>query len=149
MIKEGRFIGIDYEWVEAKQPLVYTRYRALNEFYQSAKVALNISKDEFLEKFNIKAEDRKQCEELEAEFQKKVHGDNQRLYLDKYRVELKSLDKLLEIEKERPKLLRKQEILEQEVEEKLDIIKQMREVKRLTDNHVRNLESRIWLYKNL
>ena len=147
LIKEGRFIGIDYEWVEAKQPLVYTRYRALNEFYQSAKVALNISKDEFLEKFNIKAEDRKQCEELEAEFQKKVHGDNQRLYLDKYRVELKSLDKLLEIEKERPKLLRKQEILEQEVEEKLDIIKQMREVKRLTDNHVRNLETMITMLR--
>ena len=143
LIKDGRFIGIDYEWVEAKQPLLYTRYRALNEFYQSAKVALNISKDEFLEKFNIKAEDRKQCEELEAKFQKKVHGDNQRLYLDKYRVELKSLDKLLEIEKEKPLLLRKQAMLEEELEEKLEVIRQIREVKRLTDNHVKNLETMI------
>ena len=143
LIKDGRYIGIDYEWVEDKQPLIYTRYRALNEFYLNAKVALNISKVKFLEKFGISSEDEEHCKELEEAFQKKVHGDNQKIYLDKYRIEFRILDNLLRIEKERPKLLRKQEILEQEIEEKLDVIKQMREVKRLTDNHVRNLETMI------
>ena len=64
--------------MEDKQPLIYTRYRALNEFYLNAKVALNISKVKFLEKFGISSEDEEHCKVLEEAFQKKVHGENQK-----------------------------------------------------------------------
>lgn len=144
LIVGDKYVGIDYEWVaEERLPLKFSRYRALNEFYQSARHLLKEDKLSFLAKFGITAEELKEYEHREQEFQYKVHGDNQSRYLDKYRIEFKSVERLLEAERNEPKLLRKIEIFEEEVSEKLQTIAKMREIKRLTDNHVHNLETMI------
>ena len=144
LVVDDKYIGIDYEWVAKERlPLKFSRYRALNEFYQAARHLLKEEQSSFFEKFGISAADKEDCEDREKEFQHQVHGENQRIYLNKYRIEPKDANRLLEAEKNEPKLLKKIEAFEAEVAEKLQTISKMREIKRLTDNHVHNLETMI------
>lgn len=141
-------IGIDYEWVVEKKPeRKYLWFRALNALFESFSNKLEIRNENDLlalfAKFDISPEDVKRYRTYEQDFQEMVHGDTQKIYLDNYFVTPKTdkfifhLEKQLEISKERERGIKLQ------VADRDATIKKMTEIKRLTDNHVVNLESMI------
>ena len=91
--------------------------------------------------FDISIDEMKRFEKEEQEFQSKVHGDNQKIYLDNYIVEPKT-DKLMNhLVRERNIAIGQMEGIKKIVKERDTTIRKMTEVKRLTDNHVTNLEA--------
>ncbi len=141
----GVFTGIDYEWVETL-PLEkkYLWYRALKGLFESFSHRLEIRNESdilsLFSGFGITEEDVKRYERLERDFQEKVHGDTQKIYLDNYFVTPKTdkfiyhLENQLIISRERERGIKAQ------VADRDATIKKMTKVKRLTDNHVVNLE---------
>ncbi len=141
--------GIDYEWVEDKKlPLLYTRYRALHEFFIKFGADMEISETEFLALFNIPEKNIPLYEELERAFQSKVHGDIQKIYLDNYRVEVKPVGEFIKMEKKYGYMAERNRILKEELYEQSDALRKLREIKQLTDNHVRNLETIIEILRH-
>lgn len=143
IIAKNGLVGIDYEWVEDKTlERKYTCYRALHAFFESFKHRLYLRKEwEFMKLFDISIDEMKRFEKEEQEFQSKVHGDNQKIYLDNYIVEPKT-DKLMNhLVRERNIAIGQMEGIKKIVKERDTTIRKMTEVKRLTDNHVTNLEA--------
>ncbi len=144
ILHEGRLIGIDYEWVAKEVPeKKYSHYRALKAFYAKNAGRLRASKEEFLAAFNISAEDTERFEHLERYFQEEVHGDNQRPYLDNYFVEFKDEQALARMEKEHTHLAGISARLEHELRDKSLAFDRLLEMKRLSDNHIANLDALI------
>lgn len=134
--------GIDYEWVEENAlPLLYTRYRALHEFFAKFGSGMGITETEFLALFDIPEENIKLYEEAEKAFQNRVHGDIQKIYLDNYRVEVKPAGEFIKMEKNYGYIAERNRVLKEELYEQSDALRKLREIKQLTDNHVKNLET--------
>lgn len=141
-------IGIDYEWVsETEQDNKYITYRVLSDFYDNYYAILGgVSKEVFLKKFGITPDDAASYWQPEHEFQQQIHGDVQAIYLDNYRINVKTAGELLEESRNLSAAIEEREGLLAQLRDKTAEIKKMTEIKRLTDNHVANLEITI---KNL
>ena len=141
---------LDYEWVfDFPVPVDYIRYRILFYAYRQFKSLMSDcgTLTEWLGKFGIAPETEALYASMEKNFQYYVHGENQVLYLENYLVKQKPAKSLTEMDEEISRL--EAELAHaREVEERLNAqihdqnaaIRKMTEVKRLTDNHVTNLE---------
>lgn len=79
VISEGKWYGIDYEWVLFfSVPVEYIKYRTLFYFYNknSERLAKNISEEDFIARFGIALDIQKIYFQMEECFQKHVHGQD-------------------------------------------------------------------------
>jgi len=142
-----RLYGIDYEWVdEEEQDKKFITYRILCEFYDSNKELIGTTKEAFLKRFDITPDEADEFWRMERDFQVGIHGDIQAIYLDNYRISVKTAQELLKESKNLSAAIEEREGLMAQLHDKNAEIKKMTEIKRLTDNHVANLELTI---KNL
>lgn len=146
--KDGAFIGIDYEWVQENAlEKSYLYFRALRGFLESFQHKLLLhSQNEyyiFYKKFGIPDEEIESFEKMEEEFQEYVHGDSQKVYLDNYFVTPRTSNVIYHFQRETTIAKEREQGLRRVSKEKDTTIKKMTEVKRLTDNHVVNLESMV------
>ncbi len=149
--KLGRKInltGIDYEWVTRdEQDSKFITFRVLSDFYDNYYAILGgVTKEAFLKKFDITPDDSSSYWQPEHDFQQQIHGDVQAIYLDNYRINVKTAQELLKESRKLSTAIEEREGLIAQLHDKTAEIKKMTEIKRLTDNHVANLEITI---KNL
>lgn len=140
-----RLTGIDYEWVSDKeQDKKFITYRILCEFYDSNFAILDgKSRESFLKKFGITPDDAARFWQMEHDFQEEITGDTQAIYLDNYRISVKTAEELLRESRNLSASIEGREGLLAQLHDQEAEIKGMTEVKRLTDNHVANLEQTI------
>lgn len=146
----GTLYGIDYEWV-ADEPLDrrFVSYRALNAFYDAEGFALQFgTKEAFLNSFGIGAEDITRFQEKEAQFQQMISGDEQQIYLDRYYVQAMDAAEIDRTVRKWSTAEERLNGLRAQLDAQDAAIRKMTEVKRLTDNHVTNLEVIIGNQKN-
>lgn len=134
---------LDYEWVFSfPVPLGFIRYRVLYYFYEQYKSILaEPALAEFLVNFGIRPELIPVYGEMERRFQEYVHGENQQIYLTNYMHDVHIIPE--DMDEVKQEVERQQEWVRQlhlELEEKDFTIRKQLELKRLTDNHVTNLE---------
>ena len=142
IVKDNRIIGIDYEWLaEEKLDKKYSYYRALKAFYFKYENLLTESLDDILKDFNINSDDIAKFDEDEENFQEKVHGENQEIYLDNYFVDFKSGEELEDLGKNYNILSKEVQVLSEDLKDRILAFDELMEIKRLTDNHVINLET--------
>ena len=137
-----RLSGIDYEWV-TEQPADrgFVKYRALISFYEQNREVLSLgSRTEFLQLFGIGETEADRFAKMEEEFQQKVAGDDQSVYLDRFVVEVRDGSVIEKTERDLRIANERLQGFRAELREKETTIRKMTEVKRLTDNHVTNLE---------
>ncbi len=147
IVNADKLIGIDYEWVYDGDFRDFATYRILHDFYNKAKDMLKEpNEDEFLELFGIDKIKKDAYIKEEKEFQEGIHADNQIIYLDNYRVVQRTAGQMRELEKEYKLLKEREERISSQFKRTEKQIKKMIEVKRLTDNHIDNLDIMI---KNL
>ena len=138
----SRLSGIDYEWV-TEQPADrgFVKYRALISFYEQNREVLSLgSRAEFLQLFGIGETEADRFAKMEEEFQQKVAGDDQSVYLDRFVVEVRDGSVIEKTERDLRIANERLQGFRAELREKETTIRKMTEVKRLTDNHVTNLE---------
>lgn len=137
ILKNNDIIAIDYEWL-SKELLEkkYSYYRALKYFYIKYKEKFEESLEDILKDFEISNLDIEKFEKKEEEFQEWVHENNQEIYLDNYFVNFKDGKQIAKMDEELP-------ILREDLEDKTISFDKLFEIKRLTDNHVANLEANI------
>ncbi len=141
---------LDYEWVFSFPiPVEFIRYRILYYAYRQFKSLLAgyDSVSQWLDSFHIGREAQAIYEEMERSFQYYVHGENQRIYLENYLVNARMFSDYDQMESEYSRMsgeltqAREQaERLRLQVRDQNTAMRKMTEVKRLTDNHVANLE---------
>ncbi len=141
---------LDYEWVfDFPVPIDYIRYRILFYAYRQFKSLLDGwgTLEEWLGQFGITPEAGALYDSMERNFQYYVHGENQVLYLENYLVKPRSAKgfaemdgELRRLEAELARSKENEDRLKAQVHDQGAAIRKMTEVKRLTDNHVTNLE---------
>ena len=136
--KKRNLIGIDCEWIsEEEQDKDFITYRVLSDFYDSNYAIIGDKKEIFLKHFGIDQDAANEFWKREQEFQKSIHGDVQAVYLDNYRKQVKTFEQLESDARDSWMIDGfKLQLKNKDVE-----IKRMTEEKRLTDNHVHNLEA--------
>lgn len=145
MMADDGIWAMDYEWVfDFPIPVGYLKYRNLYYFYERFKAALGWEDIAgFLRLFHIEEEQQKIYQSMEEAFQAYVHGDSSQGYLQNYQQPITSFEDLKTEEQElfrgRERILH----LQDEVEERNVEIAKRKEVQRLSDNHIANLESMI------
>lgn len=141
-ISRAPLAGIDYEWVtEAPADAGFVRYRVLRSFYEQQRETLMLGeKRDFFKRFGIDEIAAAQFDEEEAVFQRMVSGEEQAVYLDRFTVEVRDAETIAETERQLRIANERLEGFRAELREKDSAIRKMTEVKRLTDNHVTNLE---------
>lgn len=148
-----KLIGIDYEWVW-KTPLEkkYLYYRALKAFFESFSDKLGLSNENsyiiLYKRFGITDEDIERFKTLEKEFQDFVHGESQKIYLDNYFITPRTEEVVKHFRKEAEIAKEREQGVLKVIKERDKTIKKITEVKRLTDNHVVNLENIIANLRN-
>lgn len=142
MIAEDGVYCLDYEWVfQFPIPDGYVQYRTLYYFYRQYHSLMEYeSCKHFLEEFGITVDRAKIYQDMEQSFQEYVHGENQRIYLENFMVETKTLKDLSRVDGELERAKERLEQLKLQVREKDVNIRKLQEVSRLTNNHVTNLE---------
>lgn len=143
VLTDGGPCCLDYEWVFSfPVPIGFIRYRMLHYFYEQYKSILaELTLAEFLVNFGIRPEVIPVYGEMESRFQEYVHGENQQIYLTNYMHDVHMIPEDMDevkraVEKQREWVRQ----LHLEIEEKDLTIRKQIELKRLTDNHVTNLE---------
>ena len=141
---------LDYEWVfDFPVPVDYIRYRILFYAYRQFKSLLSDcgTLTEWLGQFGITPEAEALYDAMERNFQYYVHGENQVLYLENYLVKPRTAkgftemdEQLRRLESELARSKENEERLKAQIHDQGAAIRKMTEVKRLTDNHVTNLE---------
>ena len=137
--------GIDCEWVSAK-PLnkSYVRYRALRSFYEQQRESLGLGTEEaFLLRFGISAKEAAGFAAEEAAFQRGVAGEEQARFLDRFIVSQQNAEIIARTERTLEETREQLAASWEEIRIRDAEIKKITEVKRLTDNHVVNLETMI------
>ncbi len=139
---DGKLTGIDYEWVtEEPADRGFVQFRALTAFYEQQRETLSLGeKRKFLGLFGIGDADSDRFEKMERDFQEEVSGDEQSVYLDRFLVEVRSADTIEKTERDLKIARERLDGFRAELRDKDAAIRKMTEVKRLTDNHVTNLE---------
>lgn len=140
--QKGKLYCLDYEWVfDFPVPARFVHYRNLAYFYYRYEGLLDYAGIlEFLGEFSVSADIAAIFGSMEQAFQAYVHGQGGQGYMGAYRQKVTGLR---EIEERSQELLRARDRinqLQEEVEERNLHIKKEQELKRLTDNHVANLE---------
>ncbi len=140
--------AIDYEWVFLfPVPAGFVRYRTLYYFYrQYSSLMEYASFPDFLRAYGMEEADEKRLsiyERMERGFQEYVHGENQRTYQEDFMVRTKNVRELAAIDGELERAKKRLEELKAMLADKDTELRREREVKRLTDNHVANLEAMI------
>ncbi len=133
---------LDYEWVfQFPVPVQFVKYRTLYYFYQQYHSLMDYdSKESFLAEFGINAEMAGRYQTMEQCFQEYVHGENQRIYLENFMVQTKTVKELAQVDGELERTKERLEQLKLQGKEKDLNIRKLQEVQRLTNNHVTNLE---------
>ncbi len=131
---------LDYEWVfDFPVPEHFVAYRILYYFYeQTASLMKGVTPDVFLENFGIDRKMSKIYRKMEQNFQSYVHGGNQKFYLENYLHGSKDVAGMRQDERD---LQRARERVNQMKAYRDTEIRRITEEKRLTDNHVTNLEA--------
>lgn len=141
-ISRAPLAGIDYEWVtEVPAEAEFVCYRALRAFYEQQRETLQLGeRQDFLGQFGIDESAAARFDEEEAAFQRMVSGEEQAVYLDRFTVEVRDAETIADTERKLRIANERLEGFRAELREKDSAIRKMTEVKRLTDNHVTNLE---------
>ena len=138
----GSFVLLDYEWVfDEAQDRRYVQYRILSYWYDTYKEQLYGYKDkkEYLAAFGIAPEWIGELEEKEAAFQSYVRGGGD----DLAGVFRKKRMTPADVKAQEARLAEFTEWnlrLQDEIEEHKAVIRKEREVERLSQNHIRNIE---------
>ena len=142
---ENGLYAIDYEWVFLfPVPADFIRYRTLVYAYMHLSSILGVeNRDEYLDLFpefvTGDRELRAIYEKMEGNFQEYVHGENQRTYQEDFMVETKSLLDLSHVDEALHTTRERNDQLIAQIEDKNEELRKIREVQRLTQNHVNNL----------
>ena len=140
--EDGSFCLIDYEWV-SEGPLSrgYMKWRVLSYWYDSYQGELGAyaGKQAFLESFGISAAAAEKYEELESVFQQKVRGSAV-FAADRFRGQGITPARIREQELRLKELTDWNLRLQDEIEEHKTALSKEREVERLSQNHIRNIE---------
>lgn len=133
---------LDYEWVfQFPIPVQFVKYRTLYYFYQQYHSLMDYdSRETFLAEFGISAEMAGRYQLMERCFQEYVHGENQRIYLENFMIQTKTVKELASVDGELERTKERLEQVKLQVKEKDLNIRKLQEVQRLTNNHVTNLE---------
>lgn len=145
MITEDGLYCLDYEWVlTCPVPLQFLKYRILYYFYQRYH-SLMAYEDcgSFLLTFDIDSRMTAVYEQMEKGFQDYVHGENQKIYLENYYVDTRTVKDMARVERELETAKSRLEHYQFLNSEKDVQIRKQQEVQRLTNNHVTNLEMMI------
>ncbi len=145
LVTEDGWYFLDYEWVyDFPVPLGFVKYRILFYFYRKYGSLMEYeSAEDFLKEFGMDGEQLEAYGDMEAAFQQYVHGDNQDRYLLDYRKDYRPVEQL---EEEHEELLEARKQLcrlndaEFELHNATTELNKLKEVHRLTENHVHNLE---------
>ena len=143
MVTEDGPCCLDYEWVFFFPiPVRFIRYRMLYYFYEQYRSLLGeTTLPEFMVNFGIRPEMIPVYGEMEHHFQEYVHGENQKIYLTNYMHDVHIIpEDMNEVKRAVEKQREWVKQLHLEIEEKDLSIRKQIELKRLTDNHVTNLE---------
>lgn len=145
MESDGTVWVMDYEWVFAFPiPLGFLKYRNLYYFYERFKEAFGWdSLSDFLRIFDIGEELFAIYRSMEEAFQSYVHGDSSQGYLKAYQQTITSFETLKDEEGALFKTRDWVTLLQTEIEEKKTEIHKRREVQRLSNNHIANLEGMV------
>ena len=139
---EEKLYCLDYEWVfDFPIPVSFVRYRILAYFYYRYEGSLCYgSLEGFLKEFGIEGDTAELYANMEKAFQSYVHGDALQGYLANYIHEVTDMEQIRSMKKELEKARDRINQLQEEVEERNLFIRKEQELKRLTNNHVANLE---------
>lgn len=145
LVTEDGWYAIDYEWVyHFPVPVRFVKYRILFYFYRKYGSLMKYENvQQFLDEFGISEKEAGIYGEMEVRFQHYVHGENQETYLLDYRKNYRQVEELVGVEeemKEAREQLSHMKELEYELENKDAELSKLKEVQRLTQNHVTNLE---------
>lgn len=144
LLVEDQWFCLDYEWVfSCPVPVEYIQYRILFYFFRQYKSLLTGYKDpqQWLGEFGITPEATEIYESMERNFQKYVHGENQKIYLENYYGETKHVEEMAGMERELEMRQGRIEDLLIQLEEREVAVSKITELQRLTQNHVNNLEA--------
>ncbi len=141
---------LDHEWVfDFPVPIDFIRFRILFYAYRQFKSLIRdcAALEQWMERFGVAPETWRLYDAMERNFQYYVHGENQVLYLENYLVKPRSVkgfsemdEELRRLEGELQRARENEERLKVQIRDQNAVIRKMTEVKRLTDNHVTNLE---------
>lgn len=141
---------LDYEWVFSFPiPAEFIRYRILFYSYRQFKSLLSDYGDvsQWLSVFGIGQQAQAVYADMERTFQYYVHGENQRIYLENYLVDshlFRDYDQMEDeyslMSRQLNQAMEREERLRLQIHDQNTAMRKMTEVKRLTDNHVANLE---------
>ncbi|MBS5065364.1 MAG: glycosyltransferase [Hungatella hathewayi] len=142
MLTEDGLYCLDYEWVfQFPIPVQFLKYRTLYYFYQQYHSLMEYeSRESFLAEFGISVEMAGRYQAMEQCFQEYVHGENQRIYLENFMIQTKTVKELAQVDGELERTKERLEQLKLQVKERDLNIRKLQEVQRLTNNHVTNLE---------
>lgn len=133
------FTLIDYEWVfpEAAD-CRFVRYRILRYFYEDNRESLSAyqSLPDFLSAFGFREKELADFEVREEDFQLSVHGSDKGGFVNKFRKPAKDASELRDMAQKAARSDR----LRDEVSELKTVLSKEREVERLSQQHIRNLE---------
>lgn len=142
LLCDDGYVLIDYEWV-TDEPLdrQYIRYRMLRYWYEAYSGELKAygGLEDFLEGFGITGEQAQRYAETELDFQNRVRGaykelEERFIKPQTYAYDIRErLDRLKES-------LEEIELLKSEIKEHKAALRKEREVERLSQNHIRNIE---------
>lgn len=141
---DGRYCFIDYEWV-MDEPVdrSFTVFRILSFWYDAYRTKLYAYADrkEFLESFGVDISRYEEFEEQEAKFQKLVAGDDHTAELhDSFKAEPFTPHHFREQNAHVRELTEWNLRLQDEIEEHKTALAKEREIERLSQNHIRNIE---------
>lgn len=133
---------LDYEWVFSfPVPSGFVKYRTLFYFYQKYHSLMEgIEFPAFMAGCDLDEALIPVYQKMEKSFQEYVHGENQKIYLENFIVETKTMKDLANVDRELAQAKERLERLKAELSEKDTALKKVQEVQRLTNNHVANLE---------
>lgn len=146
LITDDGMYCLDYEWVFSfPVPEAFIRYRILFYFYRQFHSLLTSYQQarDWLWEFGIGEEEQEIFCQMEEQFQRYVHGENQQIYLENYLVKTKNAKELARVDGELERTKERVEQLKLQSQQKDTEIRKMTEVQRLTNNHVTNLETMI------
>ena len=145
LVTEDGWYFLDYEWVyDFPVPLDFVKYRILFYFYRKYHSLMNYGDAaEFLKEFGVNEELLEAYGDMETAFQQYVHGGNQELYLLNYRKDYRPVEQLeeehVELLEARKRLCHLNDV-EFELHNATTELKKLKEIHRLTENHVNNLD---------
>lgn len=152
MVTEDGIWVMDYEWVfDFPIPLGYLKYRVLFYFYERFKSSFGWTDlQAFFALFGMDEGCCAQYEAMEKAFQAFVHGDSSQGYLQRYQQPVETVDTLFskevvldDLQIKFRDLQRKHALAEDLLEGGKAEIDKRKEVQRLSDNHIANLEGMI------